>query len=81
MAPPPHRRTPVPALAHPLDHISLGKILQVEDRLIDAAALETRVYRLESGDLDFSLAPHVCADAIRFAITGSTAIMLGSAPC
>jgi len=44
---------------HPLDEISLGLIVQIRERLLKAQALGTKVYRLESGDPSFSVAPHV----------------------
>jgi aspartate aminotransferase len=47
------------SLAHPLDHISLGKIVQIREVLLRAEAKGQRVFRLESGDPSFSVAPHV----------------------
>jgi aspartate aminotransferase len=44
---------------HPLDEISLGLIVQIRERLLKAQALGTKVYRLESGDPNFSVPPHV----------------------
>ena len=46
---------------HPLDQISLGKIVQIRELLLDAAARGQKVYRLESGDPSFDVAPHVRA--------------------
>ncbi len=48
---------------HPLDQISFGKIVQIRERLLQAQAAGQTVYRLESGDPNFSPAPHVL-DAI-----------------
>jgi aspartate aminotransferase len=47
--------------SHPLDQISLGKIVQIREQLIKAQAEGKRVYRLESGDPSFAVAPHVLA--------------------
>jgi aspartate aminotransferase len=44
---------------HPLDHISFGKIVQIRERLLQAQAAGQTVYRLESGDPNFSLPAHV----------------------
>jgi aspartate aminotransferase len=44
---------------HPVDRISLGKIVQIRERLMLAARNGTKVYRFESGDPSFSIAPHV----------------------
>ncbi|MBI4405926.1 MAG: aminotransferase class I/II-fold pyridoxal phosphate-dependent enzyme [Deltaproteobacteria bacterium] len=51
-------------MAHILDTISFGKIVQIRDQLLKAQALGKKVYRLESGDPSFSIAPHVL-NAIR----------------
>jgi aspartate aminotransferase len=48
---------------HPLDLVSLGKIVQIRERLLTAQAAGKRVYRFESGDPSFAPAPHVL-DAI-----------------
>jgi aspartate aminotransferase len=48
-------------MPHPLDQLSLGKIVQIRERLFQAAAHGTRVYRFESGDPSFTPAPHVRA--------------------
>jgi aspartate aminotransferase len=48
---------------HPLDQISFGKIVQIRERLLQAQAAGKTVYRFESGDPNFSPAPHVL-DAI-----------------
>jgi aspartate aminotransferase len=47
------------AAAHPLDQISLGKIVQIREQLLAAQAAGRTVYRFESGDPSFSVAPHV----------------------
>jgi aspartate/methionine/tyrosine aminotransferase len=54
---------PSAAVQHPLDEISLGLIVQIRERLLKAQAAGTKVYRLESGDPNFSVPPHVL-DAI-----------------
>lgn len=46
-------------MPHILDTLSLGKIVQIRERLMTAAATGKTVYRFESGDPNFSLAPHV----------------------
>ena len=48
---------------HPLDLVSLGKIVQIREVLLRAEAAGQRVFRLESGDPSFGVAPHVL-DAI-----------------
>ncbi|HEX8849789.1 MAG TPA: aminotransferase class I/II-fold pyridoxal phosphate-dependent enzyme [Gemmatimonadaceae bacterium] len=60
---PPSATQRVPAEPHPLDLVSLGKIVQIREQLLAAAAQGKKVYRLESGDPSFSVAPHVL-DAI-----------------
>ncbi len=45
-------------VAHPLDQISLGKIVQIREGLLEAARNGVKVYRFESGDPSFSIAPH-----------------------
>jgi aspartate aminotransferase len=49
---------------HLLDQLSLGKIVQIRERLLKAQASGVPVFRLESGDPNFSLAPHVL-DALK----------------
>jgi aspartate aminotransferase len=44
---------------HRVDQISFGKIVQIRERLLAAAAAGKKVYRFESGDPSFSIAPHV----------------------
>jgi len=61
-----------PREPHPLDLVSLGKIVQIREVLLRAEAAGQRVFRLESGDPSFSVAPHVL-DAIATAgRTGKT---------
>jgi len=50
---------PSAAVQHPLDEISLGLIVQIRERLLKAQAAGAKVYRLESGDPNFSVPPHV----------------------
>jgi aspartate aminotransferase len=50
---------PTAVAQHPLDEISLGLIVQIRERLLKAQALGAKVYRLESGDPNFSVPPHV----------------------
>jgi aspartate aminotransferase len=57
---------------HPLDQISLGKIVQIRERLLQAQAAGQTVYRLESGDPNFSPAPHVLDAVDRAARAGKT---------
>lgn len=47
------------ATPHPLDKVSLGKIVQIREILLRAQAKGARVIRFESGDPSFSVAPHV----------------------
>jgi aspartate aminotransferase len=49
--------------AHALDFISLGKIVQIRERLLQAQAAGKVVFRFESGDPSFAPAAHV-SDAI-----------------
>lgn len=57
---------------HPLDQISFGKIVQIRERLLRAQASGQTVYRLESGDPNFSPAPHVLDAIDTAARTGKT---------
>jgi aspartate aminotransferase len=50
---------PTAVAQHPLDEISLGLIVQIRERLLKAQAAGKKVYRLESGDPNFSVPPHV----------------------
>ena len=58
--------------AHPLDQISLGKIVQIRERLLESQAEGKRVYRLESGDPSFAVAPHVLAAVAQAGAAGKT---------
>ena len=51
------------AAPHPLDFVSLGKIVQIRERLLSAQAAGKLVYRFESGDPSFTPPAHV-AEAI-----------------
>ncbi|MHA2169095.1 MAG: pyridoxal phosphate-dependent aminotransferase, partial [Candidatus Kariarchaeaceae archaeon] len=44
---------------HIVDQISLGKIVQIRDQLLKTQASGQKVYRFESGDPNFSVAPHI----------------------
>ena len=57
---------------HPLDHVSLGKIVQIRERLLAAQALGKRVYRFESGDPSFAPPPHVVDALTQAAHAGKT---------
>ena len=61
-----------PSNRHPLDAISLGKIVQIRERLMKIQATGKKVYRFESGDPDFSLAPHLVTALNQAAIDGKT---------
>ncbi|BBH52318.1 pyridoxal phosphate-dependent aminotransferase [Fluviispira sanaruensis] len=50
-----------------LDSISFGKIVQIREHLLKLQAGGKKVYRLESGDPSFSIAPHI-TDAINKAL-------------
>jgi aspartate aminotransferase len=62
----------VTVAAHPLDQISLGKIVQIRERLFEAQASGVQVYRLESGDPSFAPAPHVVEALAAAARAGKT---------
>lgn len=59
-------------MPHILDQLSLGKIVQIRERLLRAAAGGAEVFRFESGDPNFSLAPHVQAALGHAAVAGKT---------
>lgn len=59
-------------MPHALDNISLGKIVQIRERLFQAAAAGATVYRLESGDPSFAPPPHVVAAIDAAARAGKT---------
>src|ERR1043165_8418023 len=44
---------------HPLDGVSLGKIVQIREILLRTQAKGARVIRFESGDPSFAVQPHV----------------------
>lgn len=58
--------------SHLLDSLSLGKIVQIRERILKAQALGKKVYRFESGDPNFSLAPHVTLALKKAAEEGKT---------
>lgn len=58
--------------SHILDNISFGKIVQVRDKLLQAQAMGKKVYRFESGDPSFSIAPHVLKAIKKAAEEGKT---------
>lgn len=58
--------------SHVLDHLSLGKIVQIRERLLAAQAAGRVVYRFESGDPSFAPAPHVVAALADAAARGQT---------
>ena len=57
---------------HPLDHLSLGKIVQIRERLLAAQAGGKRVYRFESGDPSFAPPAHVVDAITQAAHAGKT---------
>ena len=57
---------------HPLDLLSLGKIVQIRERLLVAQAAGQRVFRFESGDPSFTPPPHVIAAIGAAASEGKT---------
>ena len=60
------------ALSESLDKVSLGKIVVIREQLMKAQAAGQTVYRLESGDPSFSVAPHVLAALQAAAAAGKT---------
>ncbi len=58
--------------SHILDSISLGKIVQIRERLLQAQARGQKVFRFESGDPNFSLAPHLEKAVAQAAAEGKT---------
>ena len=62
-----------PATApHPLDFVSLGKIVQIRERLLTAQAAGKLVYRFESGDPSFTPAAHVAEAIVAATYAGKT---------
>lgn len=57
---------------HQLDQLSLGKIVQIRERLLAAQAAGKRVYRFESGDPSFAPAAHVVDALTQAALAGKT---------
>src|SRR6185295_5546929 len=72
----PEERMPSPAAAtlavHPLDRVSLGKIVQIRETLLRAQAKGARVIRFESGDPSFAVAPHVLSAITDAGAAGKT---------
>lgn len=60
------------SLTHPLDLVSLGKIVQIRERLLTAQAAGTRVFRFESGDPSFAPPAHVLEAVTRAGLAGQT---------
>jgi aspartate aminotransferase len=58
--------------SHRLDDISLGKIVQIREVLLQAQARGEQVFRFESGDPSFSLAPDVLDGVEKAARAGKT---------
>ena len=67
---------PSPAAAtlavHPLDRVSLGKIVQIRETLLRAQAKGARVIRFESGDPSFAVASHVLSAIADAGAAGKT---------
>ncbi|MBK8235653.1 MAG: aminotransferase class I/II-fold pyridoxal phosphate-dependent enzyme [Deltaproteobacteria bacterium] len=57
---------------HVIDGLSLGKIVQIRERLFRVAAEGKPVYRLESGDPSFTPPPHVIDAMVAAARAGKT---------
>ena len=57
---------------HPLDFVSLGKIVQIRERLLSAQAAGKVVFRFESGDPSFSPAAHVSEAVVAAMYAGKT---------
>ncbi len=64
--------TPPAVAPHPLDDISLGLIVVIRERLLKAQAAGKKVYRLESGDPNFSVAPHILEAVDKAGAAGKT---------
>src|SRR4051812_44266972 len=65
---------PLPSASptHPLDRVSLGKIVQIRERLLVAQAAGKRVYRFESGDPSFAPPAHVIDALTQAALAAKT---------
>lgn len=62
----------VRSATHPLDLVSLGKIVQIRERLLVAQAAGKKVFRLESGDPSFTPPAHVIEAVAQAARDGKT---------
>ena len=60
------------AAPHPLDFVSLGKIVQIRERLLSAQAAGRVVFRFESGDPSFAPAAHVSEAIVAAMYAGKT---------
>ncbi len=60
------------AAPHPLDFVSLGKIVQIRERLLTAQAAGKVVFRFESGDPSFTPAAHVAEAVVAAMYAGKT---------
>ena len=57
---------------HPLDFVSLGKIVQIRERLLSAQAAGKVVFRFESGDPSFAPAAHISEAVVAAMYAGKT---------
>ena len=77
---PPYSRAPMTrsaeqsptAAPHPLDFVSLGKIVQIRERLLSAQAAGKVVFRFESGDPSFAPAAHISEAVVTAIYAGKT---------
>ena len=60
------------AAPHPLDFVSLGKIVQIRERLLSAQAAGKVVFRFESGDPSFNPPAHVAEALVAALHAGKT---------
>ncbi|MEO7457325.1 MAG: aminotransferase class I/II-fold pyridoxal phosphate-dependent enzyme [Gemmatimonadaceae bacterium] len=60
------------AAPHPLDFVSLGKIVQIRERLLSAQAAGKEVFRFESGDPSFTPPAHVAEAVVAAMYAGKT---------
>ncbi|HZS44109.1 MAG TPA: pyridoxal phosphate-dependent aminotransferase [Blastocatellia bacterium] len=60
------------SLSRTVDSLSLGKIVVIREQLLKAQSAGQKVYRFESGDPSFSVAPHVLEALKRSADDGKT---------